>query len=166
MELWQVRKEYRQIAMRLRRRREPIDGHLEEVEEQVLSALVLCDRYETELCVLRLARRCARARLRRLRHWVESSGLFKSVPATLARRDDEPAADELVRTLEKKGRQTSYLRQILDELAHLDRRLDDTRERLVRVTAQGVRSLQLLFTHLRVRGEHCSLELEPPSPGD
>ena len=158
MELWQVRKEYRQVAMRLRRRTEPLDGHLEHVEEQVLTALLLCDRYETELCVLKLAKRCARARLRRLRHWLESSAILKSMPHPLTRKEDEPAADELVRTLERKGRETNSLRQLLDELTHLDRRLADTRERLGRMTAQGVRSLQLLFTHLRVRGEQLSLE--------
>src|SRR3990167_7082296 len=106
MELWQVRKEYRQLAMRLRRRKEPLGFDLELVEERVLAALVLCDRFETELCVLRLARRCARARLRRVRNWVEGSGIFQSIPPTLARKDDEPAADDLVRALEKKGRET------------------------------------------------------------
>ncbi len=158
MELWQVRKAYRQAAMRLRRCKEPLGGDLERVEEQVLSVLVLCDRYETELAVLKLARRCSRARLRRLRHWVECSGFLKLLPRPLARKDDEVAADELVRTLEKGGRETSYLRQLLDELMHLDRRLEETRERLGRLTAQGVRSVQLLFTHLRVRGEPVSIE--------
>lgn len=158
MELWQVRKGYRQVAMRLRRRKEPLDPHLERVEEQMLSLMVMCDRYETELAVLKLARRCSRARLKRLRHWVECSGFLKLLPRPLARRDDVLAADELVRTLERTGRETSYLRQLLDELAHLDRRLEDTRERLVRLTAEGMRSLQLLFTHLRVRGDSCTLE--------
>jgi DNA repair exonuclease SbcCD ATPase subunit len=153
MELWQVRKEYRQLAMRLRRRREPLDEHLEQIEEQVLSALASCDRYETEVAVLKLAMKCARGRLRRLRHWVECSGLLKSVPLSLARKDDEPAADDLVRTLQRKGRETSYLRQLLDELSHLERRLMESRERLSRMTTQGVRSLQLLFTHLSVRSD-------------
>jgi len=157
MELWQVRKEYRQVAMKLRRAKEPIDLHLEHVEEQVLSLLVLVDRLETELCVLKLARRCGRARLRRLRHWVESSGIFKSIPLSLTRKDDQPAADELIKALERKGLQTHYLRQLLDELAHLDRRLDETRERLTRMTVQVANSLQLLFTHLRVRRDQLTL---------
>lgn len=134
MELWQVRKEYRLVAMKLRRGAEPLDAHLEHAEEQVLSALVLCDRFETEMCVLKLARRCARARLRRVRHWVECSGIFKLIRPSLARKEDESAADELLKVLEKKGRETNYLRQLLDELTHLERRLDETRERLARVT--------------------------------
>ena len=158
MELWQVRKEYRQVAMKLRRAKEPIDAHLEHVEEQVLEALVLCDRFETELCVLKLARRCARARLKRVRRWVECSGIFKSIPPGLSRKEDEPAADELVKALERKGRETNYLRQLLEELAHLERRLQDTRDRLERLTVQGVKSLHLLFTHLRIRGDQLTLE--------
>ncbi len=158
MELWQVRKEYRMVAMKLRRDKEPLDPHLEHVEEQVLTALVLCDRFETELCVLKLARRCARARLRRVRHWVECSGIFKSIPPALLRKEDEPAADELVVALNRKGRETNYLRQLLDELTHLDRRLLDTRERLERMTLHGVKSLQLLFVHLRVRRDQLTLE--------
>lgn len=151
MELWQVRKQYRQVAMRLRRSKAPLDEHLERIEEQVLTALAQCDRYETELAVLRLALRCSRARLRRLRNWVECSGLLRALTFSLARKDDEPAADELVDVLEKKGRETNHLRQLLDELAHLQRRLVDTKDRLARMTAEGARSLELLFTHLRVR---------------
>lgn len=154
LELWQVRKQYRQVAMRLRRSKGPLDEHLERIEDQVLTALAQCDRYETELAVLRLALRCSRARLRRLRNWVECSGLLRALSVTsLVRKDDEPAVDELACVLEKKGRETGHLRQLLDELAHLQRRLTETKDRLSRMTAEGTRSLQLLFTHLRVRGE-------------
>lgn len=151
MELWQVKKEYRQIAAGLRRRKQPIDVYLEQVEEQVLTTIALGDRYETELAVLKLARRCSRARLRRLRQWVEHSGIMRSVPRPLARKQDEAAADDLIRALERKGREASALRQLLVELAHLDRRLEDTRSRLEQMTTLSVQNLQLLFTHLRVR---------------
>jgi hypothetical protein len=153
MELWQVRKQYRQVAMRLRRSKAPLDEHLERVEEQVITALAQCDRYETELAVLRLALRCSKARLRRMRNWLECSGLLRAMSPSLVRKDDEPAADELVVVLEKRGRETNYLRQLLDELAHLQRRLTETKERLGRMTQEGTKSLQLLFTHLRVRGD-------------
>lgn len=151
MELWQVRKEYRLLAMRLRRRKGAVAAHVELAEEQVLSALVLCDRFEVELCVLKLARRCARARLRRLRRWVESSGLYRAMPRPLSRREDEPAADELARGLERKGIEPHYLRQLLAELSHLDRRLEDSRERLERMTEHGVRALERLFIEMGMK---------------
>lgn len=149
MELWKVRKEYRRAAMSLRRRPRPLEPHLVQMEEQVLISLVLCDRYETEVSVLRLARRCARARLRRLRHWVENAGIFKSAPRPLARKADEPAADELARGLEQLGRESGYVRQVLDEVAHLERRFGETHERLLRVTATSVEGLQLLLGYLQ-----------------
>ena len=149
MELWKVRKEYRRAAMSLRRRPPPLEPHLVQMEEQVLISLVLCDRSETELSVLRLARRCARARLRRLRHWVENAGIFKSAQRPLARKADEAAADELARGLEELGRESSYVRQLLDEVAHLDRRFDEARERLVRLTATSAEGLLLLLSYLQ-----------------
>lgn len=151
MELWQVRKEYRLLAMRLRRRKGLVAPHVELAEEQVLSALVLCDRFEVELCVLKLARRCARARLKRLRRWVESSGLYRTMPRPLSRREDEPAADELAKGLEKKGIEPHYVRQLLAELIHLDRRLFESRERLERMTALGIAALEQLFIEMRMK---------------
>lgn len=161
MELWQVKKEYRQVAAALRRRKQPMDVDLEQIEEQVLTTVALCDRYETELAVLRLARRCARARLGRLRRWVERAGLMKSVPRPLARKQDEPAVEDLIRALERKGRQARPLRQLLDELTYLDGRLEETRGRLARTALQGASHLELLLTHLRVR--RASTTLEPPA---
>ena len=151
MELWQVRREYRLLAMRLRRRKGLVATHVELVEEQVLSALVRCDRFEVELCVLKLAKRCARARLRRLRRWVESSGLYRTMPRPLSRREDEPAADELAKGLERKGIEPHYLRQLLAELSHLDRRLEESRERLERTTELGVRALEQLFIEMGMK---------------
>ena len=145
MELWQVRKEYRLLAMRLRRRKGGVAAHVELAEEQVLSALVQCDRYEVELCVLKLAKKCARAHLRRMRRWVESAGLYRTMPRPLTRREDEVAADELAKGLERKGIEPHYLKQLLAELSHLDRRLADSKERLDRTLEQGVRSLAQLF---------------------
>lgn len=150
MELWQVRKEYRQLAFRLRTRRAPMDRYFENVEERVVVALALCDRTETELCVLRLARRCAHARMRRLRTWVENAGLMKDSPPRLARKKDEETLEELERDLARRGLESSYLRQALDELAHLERRLDDTRARLGRLTTLAGTCLQLLITHMKV----------------
>lgn len=134
MELWKVRKAYRQLAFRLRTRRAPMDGSLENVEERVVVALVLCDRTETELCVLRLARRCAWARLKRMRKWVEHAGLMKDSPARLARKKDEDTLEDLERELARRGLESGHLRQVLDELAHLERRLTETRARLSRLT--------------------------------
>ncbi|MDP1822164.1 MAG: hypothetical protein Q8L48_02950 [Archangium sp.] len=150
MELWQVRREYRLVAMSLRRRKEPPDVYLEGVEEQVLSALLLCDRFHTELGVLRLAKRCALARLKRVLRWVESAGLARSIPRALTRKDDAAAAAELARALERKGRDASHLRQLLDELAHLDRRLEEARARISRMTTLSEEGLQLLLVHARV----------------
>ena len=110
MELWQVRREYGLLAMSLRRRKEPPDEHLELIEEQVLTTLILCDRCETEQGVLRLAKRCALARLRRVRRYVEKSGIHRTIPRPLMRRDDQSAAVELARALEKKGRDPGFLR--------------------------------------------------------
>lgn len=150
MELWQVWREYRLVAMSLRRRKAPPDVYLDEVEEQVLSALLLCDRFHTEVGVLRLAKRCGLARLKRVRRWVESAGLARTIPRALTRRDDAAAAEELMRALERKGRDASHLRQLLDELAHLDRRLEDARARIARMTALSEEALQLLLVHARV----------------
>ena len=149
MELWQVKKGYRQLAFRLRSRRAPMSHDLELVEERVVVALALCDRTETELCVLRLARRCAYARLKRLRTWIENAGLMKDSPARLARKKDEDTLEDLERDLVRRGLESAYLRQALDEVAHLDRRMDETRARLARITSLAVTCLQLLITHAR-----------------
>jgi hypothetical protein len=149
MELWQVRKVYRQVAFRLRSKRAPMNHDLERVEERVVVTLALCDRTETELCVLRLARRCAYARLKRLRTWVENAGLMKDSPARLARKKDEDTLEDLERDLLRRGLESAYLRQALDEVAHLDRRMEETRARLARIIALAATCLQLLLTHLK-----------------
>lgn len=147
MELWQVRKGYRQLAFRLRSRRAPMNTELERVEERVVVALALCDRTETELCVLRLARRCAWARMKRLRTWVENAGLMKDSPTRLARKKDEDTLEDLERDLLRRGFDSAYVRQVLDEVAHLDRRMDETRARLARLVSLAATCLQLLITH-------------------
>lgn len=154
MELWQVRKRYRGMAFKLRRVKEPLGLDLERLEERALIALALSDRLETELSVLRLARRWARARLRRLRHWVERAGMMMLLPARLTRGHDWLAAEELLRILTKHEHRelALYFRQLLDELAHLERRFEDTRGRLGRVVTLAAESVERLCAHLHAAG--------------
>ena len=155
MELWQVRRDYRQVAVGLRKRREPMDLYLENLEERILVALALCDRFETEISVLRLAVRCGKARLRRLRRWVESAGLMKDTPLSLGRKTDAAALEEMERGLAQRCRESTFVRQALEEVAYLEHRLEDTRARLARLGELASDCFLLLLKHLptRNRGE-------------
>lgn len=137
MELWRVRKEYRQLAVKLRKAPGEQSPAVNEAESFLL--LVLCngERLETELAVLRHARRSARARLRRLRVWLEGAGILKRhVTNALVRKVDELASHELhARLLERGfGELAAVLSHVLREVQHLDRRIEDTRVRLERLS--------------------------------
>ncbi len=150
MELWRVRKEYRQLAVRLRRSLAQVTL-VDLAEEHVLVMLGLGDRLETELSVLRSARRSARARLRRLRGWLESSGVLKHLPPSLSRRPDELAVAEFAHVLAERGfhEAAALVSHLRRELLHLDGRIDDTRERLQRLSDNSRELFERLRGHVR-----------------
>lgn len=145
MDLWQVRKRYRQLGVRLRR----VEGNglLKQAEEEVVAALLLADRLETELAVLRFARKCAQGRLGRVRAWLEHTALLKDAPCTLFERPDEP---ELF--LAKLGAQSlaGVLGQLQLELRSLDRRARETRDRLLRLAESAAAHFARLDAQLRL----------------
>lgn len=164
MELWQVKKRYRQVAAKLKRRAVSIETGVQYLEAQVLLTLGLCDRAETELSVLRMARRCAKARLRRLRQWVENAALLKSSPLRLVvHKEDELAAEELERALVRSGaNETAQLfRQLRHELAALDERMTEAKMRLNRTAALAAEKLNQLTSH----ASFPSARLEPHRAG-
>jgi hypothetical protein len=156
MELWQVRKDYRALAVKLRQRREPADLYLQNLEERVLVALVLCDRFETEISVLRLAVRCGRARLKRLRRWVASAGLMKDTPLSMGRKTDEAALEEMERSLAQRCAESTFVRQALEEVSYLEHRLEDTRARLGRLSELSSTCFLLLLKHVPARKQRSS----------
>lgn len=150
MELWRVRKEYRQLAVRLRRSLARVVT-VDLAEEHVLVMLGMGDRLETELSVLRHARRSARARLRRLRGWLEGAGVLKNLPPTLSRRPDELAIAELAYVLGERGfhEAAALISHLRRELLHLDGRIADTRERLQRLSDNSRELFERLRGHAR-----------------
>lgn len=146
MELWRVRKAYRQLAVRLRRSPIAMTDVEQQAEIAVVQMLSEGDRIETELAVLRHTRRSARARLRRLRERLEGMGVLKTRPPSLVRRPDELAAQELHGTLLDGGWHdlASIVVHVQREVLHLDRRIDDTRTRLQRLNDTA----RALFDHL------------------
>jgi hypothetical protein len=135
MDLWQVRKRYRSTAARLRRMKNA-DPAVLAAEEQLLVTLLLGDRLETERSVFRYAVRSARARLRRLRGWLDAAVLAADMNTSLVRREDEPAVMELQRYMERTGATSAaqVIEQLRGELAHLEGRVRDISARLGRVS--------------------------------
>ncbi len=149
MDLWRARKRYRQLGLRLRRSKTRSEA-LRRAEEQVIVALLLGDRLETERSVLRFARRCAQARLRRLRAWVEGAGLLAEASVPLVRRGDEAAVEDLRRVLGGLGAvdAAAAAHQLLVELSLLDARLADTQARINRVGVVAGQHLEQLLSYL------------------
>ena len=134
MELWQVRKRFKALGLRLRKRKGRAPA-LQQAEEQVLVALCLGERLETELSVLRFARRCTEARMRRLRLWFENTGLLAREGLPLIRRDDLGALTDFEAVLSARGASdaAAMARQSLAEVQSFDARIEDVRVRIARV---------------------------------
>lgn len=134
MELWQVRKRFRALGLRLRKLKGRAPA-LQHAEEQVLVALCLGERLETELSVLRFARRCTEARMRRLRLWLEGTGMLMREGLPLIRRDDLGALADFEALLASMGASdaAAMARQSLVELQSFDARIEDVRVRIARV---------------------------------
>jgi hypothetical protein len=154
MELWQVQRDYRLLAARLRRHRRHFDAQLDLIEAQLLEALLWCDRYETEACVLRLSRRCLVGRLKRTRKWVESAGLLKTLERSLVRKPAKEVLEELVELLPSHGCPPDPARHVLEELADVDRRAEQANVELVKATQLAVEHFQRLAAWIRVHGPH------------
>lgn len=153
MELWRVRKEYRQLAVKLRKAAETQPVVVNDAEVQVL--LVLCngERLETELAVLNHTRRSARARLRRMRVLLEGAGILKDhVTTALVRKNDAVAALELHAALTNRGfpEVAAMLEQVRSEIAHLNRRISDVTVRFDRLSAVVNELLERLFGTLNL----------------
>lgn len=155
MELWRVRKEYRQLAVKLRKAVEVQPAVVAGAEAEVLLVLCSGERLETELAVLNHARRSARARLRRMRLLLEGAGVLKDhVTSALVRRSDTVAALELHDALSRRGFQevAAVLQQVRGELEHLERRIDDVTLRLGRLSTLSRTLLERLLGALNLTG--------------
>lgn len=155
MELWRVRKEYRQLAVKLRKAVSAQPVVVNDAESEVL--LVLCngERLETELAVLNHARRSARARLRRMRVLLEGAGILKDhVTSALVRRLDSIAGLELHAVLSRRGMHevAAMLQQIRGELEHLDRRITEVAGRLERLSTLSRSLFERLMGTLNITG--------------
>lgn len=155
MELWRVRKEYRQLAVKLRKAVGSQPVVVSGAEADVL--LVLCngERLETELAVLNHTRRSARARLRRMRVLLENAGVLKDhVTSALVRRSDTVAALELDAALTNRGcsEVATVLKQVRGELEHLERRIEEVAARLERLSSTSRVLLARLLGALNLTG--------------
>ncbi len=168
MELWQVKRRYRLLAVRLRRLKTTATEVLQ-AEEQVLVALLQGDRLETELAVLRMARRCTKARLRRMQVWLGGTVLLLHTPMPLVLGDEGEALDFYEAQLGRVGaaQAVHVAQQLRRELSHLDARQDEVKGRLQRLGSVAGHHLECLVRSLRAGlGRHDTATLEPPSPGD
>lgn len=143
MELWHIKREYRRAASAMRRR--AVNADIMGAELQVLELLATCDRTDTELSVLRLAKRCVRARMRRQRELFENAALVKSIPRLL-KSTDEWAAEDLERVLmqHQHPQAASQFRQVLDEMNLIEERQEQLKQRLARVTERATEALARL----------------------
>jgi hypothetical protein len=159
MELWRLKKRYRALAVRLRRAKSRSLAVLK-AEELVLVALWLGDRVETELAVVRCAKRAARGRLRRLRVWLDNAGLLADAPLHLVRPDDLAALEHFDEHLTLLGatEATGALQQLRGELRHLEGRITDVGVRLERVAELVAQHLEHLEACVRA-----GVERLPPS---
>ncbi|MFZ5440580.1 MAG: hypothetical protein ACOZQL_11265 [Myxococcota bacterium] len=154
MDLWQVRKRYRQLAARLRR----VEGNglLREAEQEVVESLLIADRLETELAVLRFTKKCALGRLGRVRAWLEHTSLLKEAPDSLFDAPDEP---ELFLSSLGAAGLASLLGQLQLELKVLEHRSRELQQRLTRLGE--VAAGHYLRLEARLRAER----LEPAEIG-
>lgn len=155
MELWRVRKEYRQLAVKLRKAIAAQPEVVSQAEASVL--LVLCngERLETELAVLNHTRRSALARLRRMRVLIEGTGMLKDhVASALVRRVDLIAALELNAALKLRGfsEVAALLAQVRGEIAHLEKRINEVATRLARLSELSRTLLSQLLGTLNTTG--------------
>jgi hypothetical protein len=143
MELWHIKREYRRAASAMRRR--AVNPDIMGAELHVLALLATCDRTDTELSVLRLAKRCVRARLRRQRDLFENAVLVKSVPRLL-KSTDEWAAEELEQLLTQHQHPHAafQFRQVLDEMHLIEERQQELKQRLERLTTSAAEALARL----------------------
>lgn len=145
MDLWQVRRRYRQLGARLRR----VEGNgpLKQAEEVVVASLLLADRLETELAVLRFARKCAQGRLGRVQAWLEHTALLKDAPRAVFN-----VAEEAELFLAKLGADSlaAALGQLQLELRTLDHRVSELHARITRLGEVASDHFATLDAHVRL----------------
>lgn len=150
MELFQMRRLYRDLAASLRRQRRLEEPALDALEAQVLDALLRCDRHQTELSMLRATQRCLQGFVTRQRRWLGRAAFVRRLSPTLARQSNEAAVAELTRLLETRGFPATALRRTLSELAVVEQRLEEAQGRLHHALLAGALHLERLQTWLRV----------------
>lgn len=153
MELFQLRRLYRDLAASLRRRKKLEEPSFDALEAQVLDALLRCDRHQTELAMLKATRRCLRGSVTRQRRWLARAAFVRRLSPTLARQTNEAAVAELARLLEARGYPAAVLQRTLSELTLVDRRLEETQARLGQAMTAGATQLQLLQAWVRASRE-------------
>jgi hypothetical protein len=153
MELWQVRKRFKPLRSRVRRLRRRSLA-VQQAEEQVIVALCLGERLETELSVLHFTQRCAEARLKRMRLWLEGASMMMKSPSPLVAPEHREAVERLEVRLSAVGAHdaAATARQLLSELQSLTARLDDVRLRAGRVTQLALEHLEQLERSLQAGG--------------